>query len=188
MIRSQKLKSLMAVAVCLLAVAAWVGSAGASMPVGSMTLRESDLPSAFSQDFSHAVPAIQVRVLQGSMLPRYLDAWQRAFTRVQGLKTTAVTSSVLRYGSPASAHQAFAQTWQQIAKRTGAKPFSVGVGSESRAFTYPKGPLAAYAVTWRYKNVNAIVLMVGLTSSPATQQFTKKLALKQQARMKAAAG
>jgi hypothetical protein len=188
MTKDRKPKPFMAIIVCLLFIGISSSAAGAATPVASMTLRDSDLPSAFSQQFSHAIPAVQVRALQGSMVPRYFSAWQREFTRVQGVQAAAVTSSVLRYGSAASAHQAFAQTWQQIAKRTGVKAFSVGVGSESRAFTYPKGPLSTYAVTWHYKNVNAIVLVVGLTSLGVTQQLTKELALKQQSHMKAAVG
>jgi hypothetical protein len=173
----------------LLATGAVSAAAAASArKVASMTLQESDLPSAFSEKFSHSVPKVQVQALQGSMVPRYIDAWQREFTRVQGVNTAAVTSSVLRYESPAKAHDAFVQTWKQVAKRSGAKPFRTGVGSESRAFTYPKGPLSAYAVVWRYKNVNAIVLSVGLTSLGATQQSTKELALKQQTHMKTSIG
>jgi hypothetical protein len=177
-------------AIVLLLTAGVVSAAAvASAPkVASMTLHESDLPSAFSQHFSHSIPSVQVRALQGSMVPRYVDAWQREFTRVQGVNTAAVTSSALRYGSPAKAHDAFAQIWKQIAKRSRAKPFRTGVGSESRAFTYPKGPLGAYAVVWRYKNVNAIVLSVGLASLGATQQSTKQLALKQQTHMKTSIG
>jgi hypothetical protein len=186
--RGQTLKLLPAVLSCSVAAALCSTAAVASAPAASLTLRDSDLPSTFSEDFSHAIPAVQVRALQGSMVPRYLAAWQREFTRVQGLQTSAATSSVLRYASPAKARQAFAQTWQQIARRTGAKPFSVGVGSESRAFTYPKGPVTAYAVTWRYKNVDAVVLVVGVPSLGATQSFTKDLALKQQSHLKTAIG
>ena len=182
-------KPLRVAIVLLLAAAAVNAAAVASAPkVASMTLQESDLPSAFSQHFSHSIPSVQVRALQGSMVPRYVDAWQREFTRVQGVNTAAVTSSALRYGSPAKAHDAFAQIWKQIAKRSGAKPFRTGVGSESRAFTYPKGPLSAYAVVWRYKNVNAIVLSLGLGSIGATQQAAKALALNQQTHIEAAAG
>jgi hypothetical protein len=43
-------------------------------------------------------------------------------------------------------------------------------------------------VTWRYKNVNAIVLVLGLAALGVTQQFAKDLALKQQTHMKAALG
>jgi hypothetical protein len=43
-------------------------------------------------------------------------------------------------------------------------------------------------VAWRYKNVNGIVLVVGLSSLGVTQQFVKDLALKQQAHIKAAVG
>ena len=167
------------------AVVAGVTPVAAAPNLASMTLQESDLPAQFSQHVSHSIPSLQVRALQGTLVPRYLAAWQREFTRLQGLNTAAVTSSVLRYGSPVKAHDAFAQIWKQVGKQTGAKPFKAGVGSESRAFTYPKGPVAAYAVVWRHKNLVALVLSLGVTALGTTQQSTKALALKQQTHMKA---
>jgi hypothetical protein len=181
---TMKRLKLLALTAVLLATA---GVAGASTAkVASMTLQDADLPSAFSQHFSHRMPKVQVRALQGSSLPGYLDGWQREFDRVQGLNTAVVTSSVLRYGSIAQAHAAFVQTWKQIANHTGAKPLSVSVGQESRAFSYPTEALTAYAVAWRYRGANGVVLVVGLKAVGATSQSAIGMALKQQARMKSA--
>ena len=175
-----------ALALALLTAVGIAATAALAASTSSMTLHASDLPKGFSQDFSHAIPRVQVRALQGRTLPGYIEGWQTELTRIHGVRSAAVTSSALRYGTRAQAHTAFMQIWKQIAKRSGARPFRVGVGHESRAFSYPSKLVTAYAIVWRYKSVDALVLAVGLSSEGVTEQMTRQLALKQQARMAAA--
>ena len=176
-----------ALAATLVLATAVVGTALASS-ASSMTLRESDLPAGFSQDFSHAIPMLQVRALQGAMVPGFIGGWQTELTRLHGLRSAIVTSSVLRYGSPRRAHAALIKTWAQIAKRTGARMFRIGVGQESRAFSYPSKLVTAYTIMWRYRGVEGVVLALGLRSEGITQPFIRQLALKQQTHMRAALG
>jgi hypothetical protein len=176
------------VAAILLLGATVLSTAAASAPsLSSMTLQDADLPSAFSKDFSHSIPSVQVRALQGSMLPGYLNGWQSELTRVHGLRTSAVTSSVLRYASRDQAHAAFVQTWKQIARHSHANTFPARVGQESRAISFPSRLLTAYAVTWRYRNLVGVVAALGLNSQGVTQQFTRHLATEQQSHMASAA-
>ena len=174
------------VVVLVAVIVAAAAAAAASPDLKAMTLHESDLPAGFDQQFSHPLPRTQVIVIQGAVTHGYLGGWQREFTRVQGVNTAAATSSVLRYASADDAHRAVTRGWQHVLTKTGAKRLVVGrpLGSEARAFAYQSGVLSAYTLIWRYKNVTATVLVVGLKSLGVTLDLATRLAVKQQQRIR----
>jgi hypothetical protein len=179
--------SLAAFVVIALAI---VGGAAAEVSVSAMTVQKTDLPPGFSQKFSHRVSAAATGV-PGSVRHGYVSGWQRNFTRLQGVDTAALTSTALEYTDQAAAHQSMQSIWRTVLKHSGAKRLTVGrpLGYESRAFVYETGTgITTYAVAWRYKNIDAVVLLVGLRSIGVTADLATRLAVRQQQHIRAERG
>jgi hypothetical protein len=169
-----------------LVAGALIGTASAQARVvslRSMTLTTPDLPAGFSQKFSHRLPARDAAALQGAGTNGLVDGWQRLFTRLQGVDTAAVTSSVLRYASAGDADQAVRSSWRHILTYTSAKRVSVDrpLGDAARAITYQTtGGVTALTVIWRSGNIDSSVLVIGLKSIGTTLDLARQLAVKQQ--------
>jgi hypothetical protein len=152
-------------------------------PLRAMTLTTHDLPAGFSQKFSHRLPTRDAAALQGAATAGLLDGWQRLFTRLQGVDTAAVTSSVLRYSSDSDADQAVRSSWTHILTYTHAKRLGIDrpLGDAARAIAYQTtGGITALTVIWRTGNIDSSVLVVGLKSLGMTLDLARQLALKQQ--------
>ena len=165
------------------AAALAAGGNASSASLDDMTLRESDLPAGFDQVFSHRLPRAEMIEIQGAVTSGYRGGWQREFTRAQGVDSALVTSSVLKYATADDAHRAVRRSWRHIVDHAGAKRLLVGrpLGHEARAIAYQTtGGITAYAVVWRYKNVNGSVLVVGLKSLGVTLDLATRLAVRQQ--------
>lgn len=155
-----------------------------------MTVQKSDLPAGFSQKFSHGVSASSAGV-PGALRGGFVSGWQRAFIRVQGTDSEALTSSALEYTSRAAAHRSLQSIWRSALNHTGAKRIGIGrqIGYESRAFVYQTGTgVTTHAIAWRYKNIDAAVLLVGLRSIGVTADLATRLALRQQHHIRAERG
>jgi len=174
--------------ICVVTAAAVAaGASASSATLDDMTLRESDLPAGFDQLFSHRLPRAEAIEIQGAITSGYRGGWQREFTRAQGVDSAVVTSSVLKYATTDDAHRAVRRSWQHILDHAGAKRLLVArpLGDEARAIAYQTtGAITAYAVVWRYKNVNGSVLLVGLKSLGVTLDLATRLAVKQQRHMR----
>jgi hypothetical protein len=159
----------------------------ASSSLKSMTLQLSDMPAGFSRDYSHAVSKAEVIKQQNYVMPGFFAAWETQFTREEGFRTAIAVSSVSRYRSTAQAHASMLDTWKGAAKQGKVKRISVGapLGHEAHAFSYTAKGATVYIVVWRQANLKARLLLGGLPSLGATAQQTTRLAIRQQARMRA---
>lgn len=165
------------------------GVAVAAVSLSAMTVQKSDVPTGYSQKLSHrlSVPA----TVAGARKAGYVTGWQRGFTRLQGVDTAAVTSTALEYTSKAAAHGSVQSIWRNVLGHSGAKRLTVGrpLGDEARAFVYQStGAITTYALVWRYKNIDGIVLLVGLRSIGVTAEAATRLAVRQQEHVRAERG
>ena len=179
--RGRQRRGLVSTAVLALVGVVGAGVAVAAVSLPAMTVQKSDTPTGYSQKFSHrlSVPA----AVGGARKAGYVSGWQRGFARLQGVDTAALTSTALEYTSRAAAHNSVTSIWRNILGHSGAKRLTVGrpLGDEARAFVYQTtGAITTYAVSWRYKNINGIVLLVGLRSIGVTAEAATRLAVRQQ--------
>lgn len=178
--------------VVVVVAGALAATAGATVSVGEhMTLVKADLPAGFSQTFSHRLPQDELIKMQGTVTAGYGGGWQRAFARLQGVDTSVITSTAVTYDTSDHAHTAVRATWKRTLAHTGAKRLTVGrpLGHEARAIAYQTATgITAYAVVWRYENVNGSVVVVGLKSLGVTLDLATRLAVRQQRHVRAAAG
>jgi hypothetical protein len=187
--RRKRVRAASLAALVVIALGAVGGAAGA-VSVSAMTVQKSDLPVGFSQKFSHGVSAGATGV-PGAVGHGLVSGWQRNFTRLQGVDTAALTSTALEYTDQAAAHRSIQSVWRSVLDHTGAKRLTIGrnLGYESRAFVYETGTgITTYAVAWRYKNIDAVVLLVGLRSIGVTEDLATRLALRQQQHIHAERG
>jgi hypothetical protein len=171
-----------ALAAAAATAAAGVGIAAAGVSVSAMTAQKSDLPSGFRQTFSHGISVASTGA-RGATRHGFVSGWQRSFTRVQDINSAVLTSSALEYANQAAAHRSVQSIWRNVLDRTSAKRIIIGrdLGFEARAFVYRTGTgITTYAIAWRYKNIDAVVLLVGLRSVGVTADLATRIALRQQ--------
>jgi hypothetical protein len=165
------------------------GIAAASTPDPSrLVLRFADLPSGFTQKYSHRMSAAQVRKEQGSVRPGYLTGWENQFDRSALTGAIQIVSSSAVYKTTAQAHASMLWTFRKLATSPKFRRMSVGrpLGDESRAALYTIHQsgfsVTVFAVGWRSGRIKAAALVGGI-SNTLSPELAIRLAQKQQARI-----